>query len=586
MNKKRDERVPRRLCAWVLGLAAPLLPIGCGKPLPQSGASHDAVGDLEVGRRGGRLVAALEAEPQTLNPVLVSDLFTRAAVHRMTADLIHIDRVSQRTVPALAESWTVSDDGRRYTLRLRPELRFSDGHPMDADDVVFSFMVYLDEQIGSPSRDLLLVGGQAPVVRKLDSLTVEFELSEPYAAGERLFDGFAVLPRHRLQDAYTDGRFAEAWGLGTPAEAIAGLGPFRLQEYRPGERLVLARNPYYWRRDAAGQPLPYLDEIVFLFTSKEAQTLRLLAGELDLVDRLAPEDFALLSRQEERRGLRLRDLGAGLDVFLLFFNLNDLSDKDLPSTARKQQWFRQLAFRRAVLAAIDLEGIVRLAFQGRATALASHVTPGNKGWLNRALKPPRRSLSRARRHLEAIDFHWDRAGRLVDAEGQAVGFSLLTVASSPQAAATATLIQDDLRQLGIEVRVAALELGAAAERLFETHDYEACLIGLGGGSGGPNPAMNLLLSSGSHHFWRLGREPATPWQTEIDRLMRQQRSTLLPEERKRQYDRVQELVADNLPFLSLVSPNVLVGAKARLGNFRPAQLPHHTLANAEVLFWK
>ncbi len=541
----------------------------------------------EIGRPGGRLVVALAAEPKTLNPALVTDLASRAVVHRMNADLIRIDRQTQRAVPDLAESWTVADDGQRYTLKLRPGLRFSDGQPCDADDVVFSFQVYLDKRVASRQNELLEIGGQPLSVRKVDALTVEVELAAPYAAAERLFDGFAILPRHRLRRAYTAGSLDEAWGLATPPEDIVGLGPFRLREVHPGQSLVLERNPYYWKKDAAGQQLPYLDELVVLITpTREAQALRFRAGELDVIDRLTPQDFAALEKAPER-GYRLHDLGASLDRYFLLFNLNDLAGKDLPHLTRTQRWFRQLAFRRSVRATINLDAIVRLVFQGRATPLASHVTPGDRHWLNPVLEPLHRSLEQARELLADAGFRWGNDGRLLDEQGQRVAFSVLTVASVPQTTRAATLIQSDLGELGIELRVTALELGAVSERLFSTLDYEAVLLGLGGGSGGPNPAMTLLLSNGKLHFWNLEQKPPLPsWQTEIDRLMTRQASELDPRERKRLYDQVQQIIVNELPFLALVSPNVLVGAKEGLGNFRPANLPHHVLWNSEELFWK
>src|SRR6185503_998032 len=144
-------------------------------------------------------------------------------VQRMNADLIHINRATQRTEAALAKSWTVSRDGLRYTVTLRRGIQFSDGHPFDADDVVFSFRVYLDEKVASPQRELLTVGGKPIAVRKQDQHTVIFELSEPYAAAERLFDNVAMLPRHLLQKAYDEGRLTEAWSPATAAAEFAGL---------------------------------------------------------------------------------------------------------------------------------------------------------------------------------------------------------------------------------------------------------------------------------------------------------------------------------------------------------------------------
>src|SRR5262249_35830273 len=150
------------------------------------------------GQRGDHLIISLRSEPKTLNPVTSVDGSSREVIAQMTGDLIHINRASQATEPALAKSWKISPDGLRYTLQLRKGLKFSDGHQVDADDVVFSFKVYLDEKLNSPQRDLLIVGNKPITVHRVDAYTVTFELAQPYAAAERLFDSVAILPRHLL----------------------------------------------------------------------------------------------------------------------------------------------------------------------------------------------------------------------------------------------------------------------------------------------------------------------------------------------------------------------------------------------------
>ena len=543
--------------------------------------------DHEAGRAGGRVVFALRSEPKTLNPVTAVDSASRDVIWRMAADLIHIDRQTQQTTPALAKSWTVSPDGRRYTLELRRGLRFSDGHPVDADDVVFSFECYADARNGSPQRDLLMVGGKPAVVRKLDAHRVVLEIDQPYAAAERLFDSFAILPRHLLAKAQQEGRLAQAWTLNTPPAEIAGLGPFRLRSYVPGDRLVLERNPHYWKVDREGRPLPYLDEIVFVMVpSEDAQVVRFKAGETDLISRLNAENFAVLAREEGARRYRMEDVGPGLEYSFLFFNLNDVDPGKRAEFARKQAWFAQTAFRQAVSAALDREGMVQLVYQGRAASLTSHVTPGNKLWVNRALSPPARSLSRARELLAGAGFA-ARDGTLRDRAGTPVEFTIVTNAANAARVRLATIIQDDLRPLGIGVQVVPMENRALLDRVLQSHDYEAALMSLAGGDADPTSEMNVWLSSGATHLWHLGQtRPATAWEQEIDDLMRRQVATRDASERKRLYDRVQALVAENLPLIPLVSPDVLVGSRPSLGNFRPAVLDHNVLWNADELFWR
>src|SRR6266852_8993815 len=220
------------LCAAMSMASAPA-------PQPVNQGEELARVDSATGRYGGRLVVGQRSEPKTLNPVTATDAVSREVFERLHADLIGINRATQKTEPALAKSWKISPDGRTFTLKLRKGIRFSDGHLFDADDVVFSFNVYMDEAVSSPQRDLLIIDGKPILVTKLDQYTVRFALPRPYAAAERLFDGLAMLPKHLLEKQYRDGHFAQTWSLNSQAAEIAGLGPFRLKQYVPVQRLVV-----------------------------------------------------------------------------------------------------------------------------------------------------------------------------------------------------------------------------------------------------------------------------------------------------------------------------------------------------------
>jgi peptide/nickel transport system substrate-binding protein len=542
------------------------------------------VGD--VGQYGSRLVVGQRAEPKTLNPVIATDAVSREVIGRCHADLITINRVSQKTEAAMADSWKTSPDGRVFTLKLRKGIRFSDGQPFDADDVVFSFTVYLDEAVGSPQRDLLVIDGKPLQVTKIDQYTVRFTLPRPYAAAERLFDGLAMLPKHLLEKRYREGHFAQAWPLNAAPSEIAGLGPFRVKQYVPGQRIVLERNPYYWKVDRDNHRLPYLDELVFLFVGGEdQQVMRFEAGETDILSRISSENYSLLTKEQSRSGWQLADLGPSLEYNFLVFNLNDVDAKKMGEIARKQAWFRDLKFRQAVSEAIDRDSIVRLVYGARGTALWGNVGPGNKLWINQAIPHPQRSIETARQLLKSAGFSWNGSGQLLDSSGRAVEFSIVTSSSNTQRMKMATLIQDDLSHLGMQVHVVPLDFRAMLDRVFQSFDYEGAIMGLGGGDPDPNPEMNVWLSNGATHLWHLNQtQPATPWEREIDTLMQQQMVTLNYAKRKQLYDRVQQIIAYNLPFIFLATPDVLVGAKTQIGNFRPAVLDHYTLWNADELY--
>ena len=544
----------------------------------------------EVGRPGGRLVVSLRGEPKTVNPLIAADARSREVIGVMQADLVHINRATQLTESALAKSWKISPDGLTYTLVLRQGLRFSDGQPLDADDVIFTFRVYLDENVHAPQRDLLIVGGKPIVVRKVDAHTIVFQLAKTYGVGERLFDGLAILPRHLLEKPYQEGKLGQFGALAAARDQWAGLGPFRMKEYVAGQRLVLERNPYYWKSDAKGNRLPYLEELVFLFVpNADAQVLKFQSGETDMISQLGAENFSVLSRQQ--RGYAMTDGGPGLEYNFLFFNLNDAGDKSSPEMQRKQKWFRDVKFRLAVSAAVDREAIVRLVYQGRGSAIWGLVAPGNRRWGNEKLARPPRSLERARMLLQEAGFSWGNGrngeSSLLDSDGKSVEFSILTSSSNADRAKMTALVQDDLKQLGMRVQVVPLEFRSLLDRVTQSKEYDACVMGIASLDADPNSDINVWLSSGGTHLWNPSQaHPSTPWEAEIDRLFDSQMSARTFDERKKIYDRMQEVMAEQQPMIFLASANILAGAKNSVGNFHPAVLEPYILWNVEQLYLK
>jgi peptide/nickel transport system substrate-binding protein len=590
----RKERPSSRRCRITLSLLLACVSIVAvpTRSFPQQANSKEELLALpgDIGRSGGRLVVSLRAEPKTLNPLTALDAPSREVIGAMQADLVHINRATQLTEPALAKSWKVSEDGLQYTLTLRQGLRFSDGHPLDADDVLFTFRVYLDENVHATQRDLLIVGGNPITVRKVDAQTLVFQLAKTYGAGERLFDGLAILPRHLLEKPFQEGKLGQLWAPSAPANGWAGLGPFRLKEYVAGQKLVLERNPYYWKTDTKGNRLPYLDELVFLFVpSADAQVLRFQAGETDIISRLGADNFSVLSRQQ--RGYTMADAGPGLEYNFLFFNLNDLGEKSSPEMTRKQKWFRDVKFRQAVSATVDRDAIVRLVYQERGAALWGPATLGNRRWMDASISHSPRSLERARALLKEAGFSWFTAPSgepaLMDSDGKPVEFSILTSSSNADRTKMATLIQDDLKQLGMHIQVVSLEFRSLIDRVTQTKEYDACVLGLASFDADPNSDLNVWLSSGGTHLWNPSQaHPATAWEAEIDRLMEQQLATPGYEQRKKLYDRVQEILAENQPMIFLASPDILVGAKNTLANLHPAVLEPYLLWNVEQLYFR
>ena len=164
-------------------------------------------------------------------------------------------------------------------------------------------------------------------------------------------------------------------------------------------------------------------------------------------------------------------------------------------------------------------------------------------------------------------------------------FSILTSSSNADRAKMAALIQDDLKQLGMRVQVVPLEFRSLLDRVTQSKEYDACVMGIASYDADPNSDINVWLSSGGTHLWNPSQaHPATPWEAEIDRLIEEQMSARTFEQRKKLYDRAQEILSEKQPMIG--EPGHPGGREELVGNFHPAVLEPYVLWNVDQLYRK
>jgi peptide/nickel transport system substrate-binding protein len=481
---------------------------------------------------------------------------------------------------ALARSWEFEDGGKRLVMHLREGVRFSDGEPFGAEDVVFTFRALYDSRVASPLMETALIDGQPFAVEAVNELTVAFRLPRRTATIERIFDSIPMLPAHLLEGSLAAGTLPAETGLGAPVGNTAGLGPFTLREHVPGERIVLDRNPHYWKAEIGDERLPKLARIVFeIVTGESARLLRFRAGELDVLELVTPDAFELL-RSEGVDGLELVDLGPGLLSERLWFNLNP----NAPIEAHRKLWFEDVRFRRAVSNALDRRAMARVVFGGRATPASGPVSVANTFWRDASLTATERDLDGARALLREAGFSWDSEGMLRDRGGRRVSFTIVTNAGNDQHSRMGSFVEADLRGLGIEARTVPIEASSLLARITGSYDYEACLLGITQTDPDPSAEMALWLSQGPLHLWHPRQaRPATAWEARIDELMEMQMRSLDPGERRTSYIEVQRIVCEKLPVLDLIVPHALVAVSRRVRNLRLTPLAH-PLWNREEIY--
>jgi peptide/nickel transport system substrate-binding protein len=350
-----------------------------------------------------------------------------------------------------------------------------------------------------------------------------------------------------------------------PSEGRVTSGPFVVADYRRSQYVRLRPNAHYYLHTVAGV-VPYATGVRLDVLENTEQEIRLFErGEYDLIDTLPPDYFELLKK---RTPSSVRDLGPSLNTEQLWFN----QSPQAPIPAWEKSWFQNRAFRVAVSQAIHRADLARIAYLGHATPAYTFISPANGAWYDSKISTPHTDAAAAKAALAGAGFHLS-GSVLEDSTGHPVRFSILTNAGNAARLKMATLIQQDLAALGMQVTVAPLDFPALIERLMHTQDYEACLLGLENVDPDPNAMMNIWLSSSENHQWNPSEKtPATPWEGEIDRLMNRQASSFSDAERKQAVDRVQQIVADEQPFIYLVYPNVLVAISPKLQGVQPAVL--------------
>ena len=508
---------------------------------------------------GGQLHFCLHGEPKTFNPILVDDEASEHIRYLTGGVLIRLNRQSQALEPSLATSWEISRDRKTINFHLRKGVRFSDGTPFTSEDVAYTMKQLMDPQTHSPTGDAFRSGEGAVDAKTPAPDVVAITFPAPIAGLDRLFDQVAIMSAQ------------------SPKKEMAVLGPFFVAEYKAGAYVLLQKNPNYWKRDAQGNPLPYLDSIrLDIQRNRDIELVRFRKGELQMINRLDAEQFERLKHNDPAV---THNAGTGLDAEQLWFNQVPAA----PLPENKKAWFRSAEFRRAVSVAINRDDLCRIVYDGYAKPAYGPVSPANHFWFNSALQAPKHDTKAALALLIQAGFKYANE-ILKDAAGNRVEFNLVTNSGNASREKMAAMIQQDLAEIGIKVNVVTLDFPSLIERMTRTFDYDACLLGLVNTDLDPDSQMTVWLSSGENHQWNPNQKTAaTAWEAEIDKLMREQASAANDKERKAKFDRVQQIVAEQQPFIYLINKDVLLAVSPTVVGAAPVVLSPQAFWNAETL---
>jgi len=591
LNKERTARFRRarafrfaRLLAvtWLVyaGGCKPASEPAAVQSVPKYGPVPAGAYKPKIGRYGGQLVWPSFGEGlKTFNPVTAGETSTTDYTSRIFEGLLFMDPWTGEMKPWLAESWEHSDDYLVWTFHLRRDVKFNNGLPMTADDVVFSFNINYRPDIVTSTRDLLKVQGKQWRIEKVDDYTVRITLPTKYAIFEEVAGSGGVVPilcKKVCEPRVEAGTFNSFMGAEATPDEVVGTGPFMLDRYVPGQRLILKRNPYYWRFDAAGNRLPYLDRFVVIWVQTiDAMMLKFKAGEVDRYG-LRGSDYPILKPLEKKNGFKIYELGPHMGSSFLTFNQNPGIS---PQTGKpyvapyKVRWFRNTKFRQAMAMCIDREGLIRSVYNGLAVPQYGPMNEGAGYFYNPNIKAWPYDPDTAARYLAEIGLQdRDGDGLLEDEQGHIVEFTLMTNAGNNLREQTAEMIRKDMARLGIRVNLKYIEFNTLITKLDETFNWEAIIMGL---TGSPEPyfGANVWKSSGRMHMWYpRQKQPSTDWEARIDEIFDEAIQEMDRAKRKRLFDEWQMIVNEQQPFIYTVSPLIMVAFSDKFGNVFPTTL--------------
>jgi peptide/nickel transport system substrate-binding protein len=536
--------------------------------------------------------------PKTFNAILSNESSSNDVNNLLYASLTDWDNQTHVDTPMIAKTWEVSPDGLTFTFHLRRGACFSDGHLISSGDVIFSFEVVFDPELHPSTQDLLQAGGKPFAVSAPDSYTVVIHTAAPNRMALSAISSVRVMPKHVLEPAFRAKAFGSAYSTSTPPESLVTSGAWKLKEFRPNERTVLTRNPYWFRVDQNGRRLPYLDEVMFVIVpDQQANALKFQAGEVDALDQVNNEDYKTFEDGEQQGNYTLHDLGPSINTNLLWFNLNKVRQPGPGRTvgapvvgAVKYAWFSRPEFRHAVNMAIDRDAIIRGPLYGDGVKVYSSATPGNTDWYDPNVVKDEYDPVGARKLLASLGFKdTDGDSVLEDSRGHPVTFTIKTNANNNMRVQIANMIRDDLARIGLRAIPAPLEFNTLITNLRDDLQYDCMLLGTQSGVP-PDPiamGQNFWRPSGATHYWNI-RQPSPETQAEarILRALEENLSSFDKAVQQRTWREMQNTMNEQCFVIYLPVQIVKLPVRNKFGNVAPNIIPHRLLWNIERVYVK
>ncbi len=485
--------------------------------------------------RGGRLVSASIGDASNLIPMIAGDASSQAIAGQMYLSLLKYDKNLNLT-GQLARSWDVSKDNLTITFHLRPKLHWTDGTPFTSADCAFTLRLIQDKHTQSPYKSdyIKVVGIETP-----DALTFVAHYSEPFSPALSSWASLDILPKHIFEHE-------DIMHTKLARHPKATIGPYRLADWQAQQSILMRANPDYFNG-----PVWITERLTRIIPDPATQFLELSAGNLDSMD-LSPLQYTRLFDTKPRLKANYnRYKYLGFVYTYLGFNL-------------KRPLFADHHVREAIAYAINRQEIVDGVLLGLGKVIASPYKPGTK-WVNTQLHPRPYDPDKAREILRSDGWRDHNGDGILDKDGKRLSFTILTNNGNTQRANAATIIQQRLKDIGIEVRIRLVEWSAFIGNFIDKRNFDAVILGW---SLSPEPDQYSIWHSsqtGKRQFNFLSYS-----NPKVDRALVEARRTFNESKRKQLYDVMQEEIYKDVPMVFLYAPYSLPVYAKRIHGIKPA----------------
>lgn len=512
---------------------------------------------------------------KTLNPFTSAEAGSLPTIMGdASTGLFMQDPTSGEFIPFMAAAMpTVSNGGKRFTVKLRPELKFSDGQAITADDWVTTYKIHTDDKVGSNSYDTFFLAGKPITVKKIDATTLQFDFPTVSASAYSIMS-YAPWPDHVFGPVYTKSGaegIKAMWGLNTDPKNIVSPGAWVLSSYQPGQRAVLTKNTYYgqWVKDSAGKPLPYLDTYsVRIVKDQNAALAAYLSGQIDVYGARNADDLAQIKKAIDAGNLKsvlIPNVSPNSTSSWIVFNWNKASDPN------KQKLFRNAKFRQAMSHIANRQAMIQLALGGLGTAVYTSTYPVFKNYQFASTPKFDYDLAAASKLLAEIGYtKKDANGYLVDGKGKELEFTLSTNSGNTVREQLGSIFRDEAKKVGVKVNFTPIDFNNLVDQLTakgENRPFDAILLGLSGGTNIWPYGTNVVPCGTNLHSYNNPTNGAclTQTETQMTKLYYQGDQTLNNAARQKIGERLSKLEGELQPVIYLVGTNYHVIYNSRLG---------------------